>query len=96
MDFKKQITIVVISSLFISCASQLYIPTESINSVSTENLKEGRKLYVNNCASCHQLYLPNQYDAQTWQHNLDEMQARAKITDNQKKLIYDYLLNAPK
>ena len=96
MDFKKQITIVVISSLFISCASQLYIPTESINSVSIENLKEGRKLYVNNCASCHQLYLPNQYDAQTWQHNLDEMQARAKITDNQKKLIYDYLLNAPK
>ena len=96
MDFKKQITIVIISSLFISCASQLYIPTESINSVSVENLKEGRELYAKNCSSCHQLYMPNQYDAVTWKHNLDEMQARAKITDDQKKLVYDYLVNAPK
>ena len=96
MDFKKQITIVIISSLFISCASQLYIPTESINSVSVENLKEGRELYVKNCSSCHQLYMPNQYDAVTWKHNLDEMQARAKITDDQKKLVYDYLVNAPR
>lgn len=80
----------------VSCASKLYVPIESVNSVSAANLKQGRELYVNNCGSCHQLYMPNQYDAGTWKHNLDEMQARAKITENQKKLVYDYLVNAPR
>ncbi len=92
----KKINVLSFCFLLLSCASQLYVPTESINSVSVENLKEGRKLYVNNCASCHQLYEPNKCDATKWKHNLDEMQARAKITDNQKKLVYDYLVNAPK
>ena len=96
MDFKKQITTVIICCLLISCSTQLYIPTESVNSISVENLKKGRALYANNCASCHQLYLPNKYEAETWKHNLDEMQDRAKITDDQKKLVYDYLVNAPR
>ena len=82
--------------LFGCSASQLYIPTESVNLVSVENLKKGRELYANHCASCHQLYLPNKYEPKVWAHNLDEMQERAKITDDQKKMIYDYLVNAPK
>ena len=80
----------------LSCSSQLYFPIESVNSVSVENLKKGRELYVNNCSSCHQLYMTNQYDATTWKNNLDEMQARAKITNEQKKIIYNYLISAPK
>lgn len=79
-----------------SCASQLYVPTESSTTVSVMALKKGRELYVNNCASCHQLYAPNKYDSKTWIHNLDEMQSKAKITDEQKKMIFDYLVNAPK
>ncbi|WP_333600580.1 hypothetical protein [Flavobacterium sp.] len=82
--------------LLISCSSQLYVPVQEANSVSVENLKKGRELYVSSCSSCHQLYLPNQYDAVAWQHNLDEMQLRSKIDNNQKQLIYDYLVNAPK
>ena len=96
MRFKNQIILVIISVLLISCSHQLYIPIENVNSISVENLTKGRKLYVNNCASCHQLYAPNKFDGPTWQHNLDEMQARSKITDDQKKLVYDYLVNAPR
>ena len=79
-----------------SCASTLYVPVESTNYIALEDLKKGRELYVNNCASCHQLYLPNKYDAVTWMKNLNEMQDRAKITDEQKILIYHYLENSPK
>lgn len=89
----------ILFSLFLllaSCATSLYIPTQNIGSISMENLKKGRELYVNNCASCHQLYMPNRYDEKEWIHNLDEMQARAKITDNDKKMILDYLINVPK
>lgn len=92
----KKISCLSFCFLLFSCASKLYVPTESVNSVSAVNLKEGRQLYVNNCGNCHQLYMPNQYDSAAWKHNLDEMQARAKISDSQKKLVYDYLVNAPK
>jgi mono/diheme cytochrome c family protein len=89
--------LILIPALFlVSCNSQLYIPLQEVNSISVENLKKGRDLYVNNCSSCHQLYLPNQYNNKAWQYNLDQMQTKAKITDDQKKLIYDYLINAPK
>jgi mono/diheme cytochrome c family protein len=64
--------------------------------MSIDELKQGRDLYVNNCASCHQLYLPNKYTAKDWHYWLDDMQPKAKITDAQKQLIYDYLVNAPK
>lgn len=96
MRFKYSFFISTVSILLCSCSIQLYIPTEGSNMVTLENLKAGRTLYVNNCASCHQLYAPNKYDDSTWKHNLDEMQVRAKITDDQKKLVYDYLINAPK
>ncbi len=90
---------IILYSLFLvlfSCSSQLYIPTENSTTISVLELKKGRKLYVNNCAGCHQLYTPNKYNALAWQHNLDAMQPKAKISDEHKKLIYNYLVNAPK
>lgn len=92
---KKIITLLVVFSLY-SCGSQLYVPIESINSISVENLKKGRELYVKNCASCHQLFLPNYQNNEQWIVSLNSMQERSKISDEQKKLILDYLVNAPK
>ena len=92
----KKIFVYSLFLVLLSCSSQLYMPTESSATNSLTELKKGRELYVNNCASCHQLYAPNKYDSKTWIHNLDEMQPKAKITDEQKKLIFDYLVNAPK
>lgn len=89
----------ILSCLFlilISCSTQLYVPVQGANTVSIEELKQGRALYVNNCASCHQLYLPKQFTNEVWIHNLNEMQVRAKITDIDKDKIYKYLANAPK
>jgi cytochrome c5 len=79
-----------------SCASKLYIPTAKTATVSLENLNKGRDLYSNSCSSCHELFLPNKYTAAEWHKNLDWMQERAKITDAEKQLIYDYLVSAPK
>ena len=79
-----------------SCGTTLYIPIDNKKYETVENLKKGRKLYINFCASCHQLYLPNRFSAATWEKNLNEMQPKAKITDEQKLLIYNYLVNTPK
>ena len=52
---------------------------------------QGRKLYVNHCGGCHNLYLPKEYNADQWKKNIDEMQEKAKISDKEKQLIYQYL-----
>lgn len=92
----KKVILFCLFLLFASCSTQLYVPTQNAALISVENLKKGRELYVNNCASCHQLYAPNSYNEKEWIHNLDEMQPKAKISDDTKKLILDYLVNAPK
>lgn len=82
--------------LLTSCSTTLYQPVNNINNTLVEDLKKGRELYVNNCASCHQLYMPNKYTDEKWKINLDEMQVRAKITNSEKELIYQYIINVPK
>ncbi|MDD5149727.1 MAG: hypothetical protein PHC28_04515 [Flavobacterium sp.] len=92
----KKIILLASILLLISCSSQLYIPIESTSTVSLEDLKTGRDIYVKKCSSCHQLHLPSQYNEKVWSSNLNEMQDRAKITDEEKQLIYQYIVNAPK
>jgi len=80
----------------ISCDPQLYVPIEATPTVSLADLKTGREIYVKKCSSCHQLHLPHQYTEKTWSSNLNEMQTRAKITDADKQLIYQYVTSEPK
>ena len=37
------------------------------------------------------LKLPSEYSVAVWRENLDEMQARARITDAEKELMFEYL-----
>ena len=82
--------------LLFSCSPQLYIPIEATSNIPLEELKKGRDLYVNSCASCHQLYLPSKFSKKEWEENLDRMQPKAKITDAEKQLIYQYITSEPK
>jgi cytochrome c5 len=88
--------IIALCIVLTSCGSKLYTPSTKTATVSLENLTKGRDLYSNSCSSCHQLFLPNKFTADEWQKNLNWMQGRAKITDAEKQLIYDYLVSAPK
>ena len=73
-----------------SCSLQLYMPA-STDAVKQNELLRGRKLYVNHCGGCHNLHLPKEYTASQWEKNMDEMQDRAKITDGEKQLIFEFL-----
>jgi len=89
--------IVLLSIAVISCAPALYkpLPEQSTDAATYNKLVKGRELYVSSCGSCHNLYLPEKYSEQVWVHNLDEMQVRAKISNEQKSLILAYLTSAP-
>ncbi len=91
------ITCVSLALIIYGCTPALYKPLpEQFSSVATYNqLVKGRQLYVNSCGGCHSLYLPNHYEESVWATNLDEMQERSKINDDEKALILAYLKNAP-
>ena len=78
-----------------SCvATQLYIPTENdatTNNVSLQNLQKGRELYINSCASCHSLIDPAKLTKLKWEKEMVSMQKKAKIDDNKKDLILQYI-----
>jgi hypothetical protein len=68
-------------------------PTDTTHSgISTDSLLLGRTLYVNHCASCHNLHLPEQYTRDHWLKEIPDMQRKAKISDDVTKLITNYIL----
>jgi mono/diheme cytochrome c family protein len=100
MHFNKRkiyILLICISIIAWSCKSSLYTP-EAVHVTSgttLEELTEGRKLYINNCSSCHALHAPGAFTHEKWKTEMSEMQQRAEIDDYTAELILNYLWNAP-
>ena len=81
---------VLFTALIYGCKPTLYLP-QSSQAYQQEQLLKGRKLYVNHCSSCHNLHFPREYDSRGWEIQLEKMEFRAGINDQEKQLIYDYL-----
>ncbi len=92
---KKTITIVAILVLSLSCSTQkeqvqtlpISKPEVSVSPV----VDEGQFIYENNCAKCHDLYNPKDFNAEQWKPILLKMQKEAKISDEEREKIYAYL-----
>lgn len=94
MNSKTKMLILLVAAGLISCVSALYIPTQKdalSQNTSLEKLQQGRRLYMNNCSSCHNLHLPSEFTNKAWEPLLNKMQKRARIDDSQKELIAAYL-----
>ena len=78
----------------ISCAPALYIPEKANVAAGSDLtvLQAGRKLYVSKCGSCHTLILPEKHTGTQWPALVANMEARAKISPEESKLILKYLL----
>ncbi len=76
------------------CSPALYIPTLADSQkagVSVDSLMIGRKLYVRNCGSCHNLYRAEQFTRKEWYRVMPDMQKKANINKDQKVMILKYL-----
>ena len=77
-----------------SAPAPLFQPTEQMaqtSGVKLADLQQGRTLYVASCSGCHTLYTAETYTKTEWTTNLNKMQRKAKISDGEKALIYNYL-----
>lgn len=97
LKFKIFASIVAGTFLF-SCSKKVALPkateevkmTEEVVELPTTIL-EGKKLYENSCANCHKLFPANKHDKSGWTKTLERMAPKAKITEEQKNLVYNYL-----
>lgn len=63
-----------------------------VNMNEQTDFPEGRELFVSKCNSCHQLYSPNQHTKIEWDSILVTMKNKAKISNEQKNEIYNWIL----
>lgn len=79
--------------VFYACSpkiSQTEVPKTKEAILSTE-LVQGKVLYENNCANCHNLFNPKSFSAEQWRPIMLKMQQEAKISDEEREKIYAYL-----
>ncbi|MDI1315720.1 cytochrome c [Flavobacterium sp.] len=96
----KVLTLVVLASLIYSCAAKSGVPTTEVKKVDstetattllTPELNEGKILYENNCAKCHDLYNRKEFSIEEWKPIVTRMQMKAHLDDVQGQKIYNYV-----
>lgn len=86
------------------CSSRLYVPTEvNVSDKATlAELNQGRAYMLTVCKQCHKRTpSPNKHTADEWVLTLNKMQEIADhkkktFTNEQKELIYKYIISAKK
>ncbi len=94
MQSRQIVLLSVLAIFLLGCAVSLYIPTENDaikQQTSLELLTQGRNLYQNKCGRCHKAFSTTKYTEQQWLPQVNRMQKRAKVTNEEKELIYSYL-----
>jgi hypothetical protein len=71
----------------------IYTPTASdvTANATLEQLQQGRRLYINNCGSCHSLPSPDSYNTADWQGILSSMVPRTSLSSANAALVSKYL-----
>jgi cytochrome c5 len=55
------------------------------------DLAAGKKIYVNKCARCHKFYDPSRYDDAAWSSWMTKMKKKARLDDEQYRLLTIYV-----
>ncbi|MBB6371079.1 c-type cytochrome [Chryseobacterium shigense] len=63
---------------------------------ASEQLTQGKTIFENSCSRCHKLPNPVKHDDQGWIKTLSRMAPKAKLSDEQHQMVYDYLISVNK
>ncbi len=83
---KKIISVFFLLLLFFGCKKDIVN-----DSNENTNFLEGKKLYFSKCGGCHNYYKRENYTSVEWEKIMVVMQKKAKINDEEKNNIFNYL-----
>lgn len=75
----------------LSCSPKTIAPTKE-TPIET-NLVQGKQIFENSCAKCHDLPKPTEHTADEWVGLMNEMAPKAKLTDVEHQWGYDYVVS---
>lgn len=79
------------ASLVVSCGPKSVAVTGP-KYTSSEQLAQGKTIFENSCNRCHKLPDPSKHDDQGWLKTLSRMAPKAKLSEDQHQMVYDYLI----
>ncbi len=79
------------STLMLLGAMWLLPASAPARDLSSQEIKEARKLYIAKCAKCHKLHDPLQYSDADWAGWMKKMTRKARLTPKQEELLSGYL-----
>ncbi|PJJ64739.1 cytochrome C [Chryseobacterium geocarposphaerae] len=83
------------ATMIISCGPKSVAVTGP-KYTSSEQLAQGKTIFENSCNRCHKLPDPAKHDDQGWIRTLSRMAPKAKLSDDQHQMVYDYLISVNK
>jgi len=81
-----------VTAMTISCTPK--VQAEAENKFSEEYLAQGKTVFENSCAKCHDLPSPSEHSAEAWTGILAEMAPKAKLNATQHEMVYNYIISA--
>lgn len=88
---KKMAIISILSIVVYACSHKTTATVTKTETATSLTMEAKGALYAANCVKCHQLVEPEKFTKEEWVGWMDKMAPKAKITDEQKANIYDYL-----
>lgn len=76
----------------ISCTPK-NIPAAETQTVTVDQLAQGKTIYENSCGKCHELPNPTDHSSVDWVGIMNAMAPKAKLNDEQHQLVYDYVVS---
>ena len=61
--------------------------------ITSEHLTQGKVVFHNSCAKCHDLPSPTDHSAQDWVGIMNSMAPKAKLNEGQHQMVYDYIVS---
>jgi cytochrome c5 len=99
MKMKKIIAVASFSAVLLaSCTSKPSTAPAAAGTVtaSADKLAQGKTIFENSCARCHKLPDPTQHTSVQWVGIMNSMAPKAKLTDEQHQMVYDYIVSVKK
>lgn len=101
---KKIVIVSVVSLLAVSCSAPKVVAMQPNDPVvpqmpappketNTARIAQGKGLFEDNCAKCHQLFKPSDFTQTEWAPILTSMQPKAELDNDQMDLVRDYLFS---
>lgn len=74
-------------------SAELTVAQKRWPEASQESLNNGYTIYTTKCNTCHGLKDVPKLSEKKWEHEIDVMAPKAKLTANEKELLRQYILS---